>query len=213
MYQSLTDGATAVVDDQHDLEVLVTSAAAGTQDAWDELVERFSPLLVSVLLRSGMTGAELQDVAQTVWLRLIEHLGSIRDPRALPGWLVTTARREAIRVSRAARRVQPRDPSDESWAAVPTPEVDPGMALERSEREAALLEGFAMLNARQRQVLLLLAQDPPVPYSQISRRTGVPVGSIGPTRARALDRLRRTPSVQTMLTGVGVEPSGGDPRE
>ena len=191
--------------DRTDVALLVAAAAQGDEEAWGELVDRYTPLLVSVLLRFRLSSAERQDVAQTVWLRLIEHLGSLREPRALPQWLITTAKREALRSATASTRTRPADLQDEAWASRLVSEDDQDADLVRSERHAALLEGFAVLSPRQRQLLLMLSEDPPVPYAEISRRTGIPVGAIGPTRARALERLRRTPSVQQLVTTVGAE--------
>jgi RNA polymerase sigma factor (sigma-70 family) len=191
--------------DRTDVALLVAAAAQGDEEAWGELVDRYTPLLVSVLLRFRLSSAERQDVAQTVWLRLIEHLGSLREPRALPQWLITTAKREALRSATASTRMRPTDLQDEAWASRLVSEDDQDADLVRSERHAALLEGFAVLSPRQRQLLLMLSEDPPVPYAEISRRTGIPVGAIGPTRARALERLRRTPAVQQLVTTVGAE--------
>lgn len=191
--------------DRTDVALLVAAAAQGDEGAWGELVDRYTPLLVSVLLRFRLSSAERQDVAQTVWLRLIEHLGSLREPRALPQWLITTAKREALRSATASTRMRPTDLQDEAWASRLVTEDDQDKDLVRSERHAALLEAFAVLSPRQRQLLLMLSEDPPVPYAEISRRTGIPVGAIGPTRARALERLRRTPAVQQLVTTVGAE--------
>jgi RNA polymerase sigma factor (sigma-70 family) len=191
--------------DRTDVALLVAAAAQGDEEVWGELVDRYTPLLVSVLLRFRLSSAERQDVAQTVWLRLIEHLGSLREPRALPQWLITTAKREALRSATASTRMRPTDLQDEAWASRLVSEDDQDADLVRSERHAALLEGFAVLSPRQRQLLLMLSEDPPVPYAEISRRTGIPVGAIGPTRARALERLRRTPAVQQLVTTVGAE--------
>ena len=193
-------------DDAPDVASLVASAAQGDEAAWHELVERYTPLLVRVVQGYRLGPAELEDVAQTVWLRLIEQLGQLREPRALPGWIVTTARREALRSARRMARVKPQDPTDASWGALFVAHDEPDAAMLRAERDAALLEGFATLSARQRHLLVLLAED--LPYAEISRRTGIPVGAIGPTRARALERLRRSPSVQALSATAGTEPSG-----
>ena len=192
-------------DDRSDVALLVAAAVQGDQGAWSEIVDRFTPLLVAVVLRYRLSSGELQDVAQTVWLRLIEHLGELREPRALPMWLITTAKREALRSVRTSTRVQPADPQEPGWTKRLVSEDDPDAELVRSERHAALLEGFATLSARQRELLVMLSEDPPVPYVEISRRTGIPVGAIGPTRARALERLRRTPSVQALAATAGAE--------
>jgi RNA polymerase sigma factor (sigma-70 family) len=182
-----------VGDDRSDVALLVAAAEQGDEDAWGEIVDRYTPLVVTVGLRYRLPSGELQDVAQTVWLRLIEHLCDLREPRALPRWLITTAKREALRSLLVSTRLQPTDPQDEAWESRLVAEDDPGADLVRSERHAALLEWFATLSKRQQQLLTLLAEDPPVPYAEISRRTGIPVGAIGPTRARALARLRSMP--------------------
>ena len=157
-------------------------------------------LVVSVVLRYRLSPAELQDVAQTVWLRLIEHLGDLREPRALPMWLITTAKREALRQAKASSRAPPDRPAGRrAGPRCFVIEDDQDADLVRDERQAALMEGFAALSPRQRELLMILSEDPPVPYAEISRRTGIPVGAIGPTRARAVERLRRTPSVQQLV--------------
>jgi RNA polymerase sigma factor (sigma-70 family) len=184
---------------QVDVAVLVAAAADGDEGAWNELVDRYTPLLVRVIAGYRLRGAELDDVAQTVWLRLVEHLGSLREPRALPGWIVTTARHEALRAVRRQDRTRPEDLNDESWSGRLATTDHGDDELERAERHTALLEAFASLTTRQRQLLMLLAADPPVSYAEISRRTGMPVGSIGPTRARACEALRRVPAVQALL--------------
>ncbi len=193
--------------DPADITLLVAEAEQGDEGAWGEIVDRYTPLVVSVALRYRLSSAELQDVSQTVWLRLVEHLSDLREARALPMWLITTAKREALRTAMASSRVRPADPQDASWTQRLVSEDDPDADLVRSERHAALLDGFASLSTRQRELLTLLSEDPPVPYAEISRRMGIPIGAIGPTRARALERLRQTPSVQQLVTTVGAEPS------
>ncbi len=189
---------------------LVDAAAAGDEHAWHEIVDRYAPLLASVIRRFQLTTAETQDVAQTVWLRLIEHLSSLREPRALPMWIITTSRRESLRYLAGRRRTLPYDPLDPSWLATSAEDAEPDAELLRAERHEALLAGLAELPARQRELLLLLVEDPPLSYAQISQRTGVPVGSIGPTRGRALDRLRQTFAVRDHLTGPARVPVVSD---
>lgn len=193
-----------------DVAMLVAAAADGDEGAWGEIVERYTPLLVRVILAYRLAPAERDDVAQTVWLRLVEHLGALREPRALPAWIVTTARHESLRAVRRLDRTRPQDLHDEAWSARLATTDDTGDyddELERAERHAALLEAFAALTLRQRRLLVLLAEDPPVPYVEISRRIGIPVGSIGPTRARACEALRRTPAVRALLGSAEPEPS------
>ena len=195
-------------DDVSPIASLVAAAAGGEQDAWRELVERYSPLLVTVIRRFRLRSSEVEDVAQTVWLRLVEHLGSLREPQAVPRWIITTGRGESIRYRSAQRWVRPNDPLDGGYESAAADEHDPDEDLFRVERHEALLAGLAELPARQRDLLLLLVEDPPLSYAEISERTEIPVGSIGPTRAGALERLRRTPSIRACA--AGPEPAGGE---
>jgi RNA polymerase sigma factor (sigma-70 family) len=208
----MTDDA----DDDFQLTDTVTAAAKGDQVAWVEIVGRFSPLLVSVIRGYRLTASETEDIAQEVWLRLVEHLDSLREPRALPKWIITTARREALRhlnVHRQ-RRTHSRDPLEPNWLAVAGGGADPDENLLRAERRDALLAGLAELPTRQREVLLLLIVDPPLSYAEISHRLGLPPGGIGPTRARALDRLRKTPSIRTYRDDSDLlDHAGGDRRD
>jgi RNA polymerase sigma factor (sigma-70 family) len=183
------------VDSELSVTDLVSDAVSGNQEAWDALVERYSPLLMSVLRRYRMSSDDLYDVAQTVWLRMIENLGKLREPRALPGWIVTTARNESLRVLKAGARSRPFSSLYEGEAPMPSDdsEVDDDLLLE--ERRVALLEAFAELADRERELLKLLVADPPLPYAEIGSRLDMKVGSIGPTRARILEKLRRYPSI------------------
>jgi RNA polymerase sigma factor (sigma-70 family) len=189
-----------VDDDGHDSPVgeLVAAALAGDVQCWNGLVQRYTPLLLSVVRRFRLDGSDAEDVVQTVWLRLVEQLGRIREAQALPGWIATTARHECLHVLDGRRRAVPTDLADQGWpddAGDPPVDTD----LLTGERHEALLAALAELPERQRALLLLLLHDPPIPYEEISRRLGIPVGSIGPTRARALGRIRSSPTVQALL--------------
>jgi RNA polymerase sigma factor (sigma-70 family) len=181
--------------DEDTVSELVARALDGDSCAWERLVERFLPLMLSVVRRHRLRDAEAEDVAQTVWLRLVEHLGTIREPRALPGWIVTTTRNECLHVLRGRRIV----PSADLDTRESPDEAGPGYDLLEGERHEALLVALAELPERQRDMLLLLIEDPPVPYEEIARRLGMPIGSIGPTRARALTRIRAHQAVQALL--------------
>jgi len=183
-----------------DLQVtdLVTRARDGDQQAWDALVDRHAPLIWSICRRYRLDAADAQDVAQTVWLRLIDQLDKIRDPAAIAGWLATTTRRECCRAMRAARRPQATWPERD---AETIPDVQARTAeqeLLAAERHAALREALAQLTPRERQLMAVLTADPPVSYAEISARLGIPVGSIGPTRGRCLDKLRRYPAIAAL---------------
>jgi RNA polymerase sigma factor (sigma-70 family) len=199
---------------KHDVSpvtALVAAAAAGEQQAWRELVGRYAPLLVSVIRRFRLTPSETDDVAQTVWLRLVEHLDSLQEPQAIPRWIITIARRESIRYLSSERRLRPNDPLDPEYQSVAADNGEPDEGLFRAERHEVLLAGLAELPRRQRELLLLLIDDPQPSYAEISKCTGIPVGSIGPTRSRALERLRRSLPVRAYVEdSERSEQSGGD---
>jgi RNA polymerase sigma factor (sigma-70 family) len=176
---------------------LVAAAVAGDSAAWNALVDRYTPLVLSVVRRHRL-GSDADDVVQTVWLRLVENLGNVREPAALPGWIMTTARNECLHVLRRNKQVTPADLGEEGWPeGSGEPAVDTDLLA--TERHQTLLLALAELPERQRSLLLLLIEDPPLPYEEISRRLGLPVGSIGPTRARALARVRSFHAVQALL--------------
>jgi RNA polymerase sigma factor (sigma-70 family) len=200
------------MDDLPTVPALVQAAEQGDQAAWKALVDRYTPLVGSVIQRFRLRGYDAEDVVQTVWLRLVEHLRDLREPRALPMWIITITRNECLRLLRTSQRSQPFDPTDEreTVECAETPELD--ARLLRAERHQALLAAFAELPDHQRELLLLLVAETPVPYSEISRRLGIPVGSIGPTRARALERLRACPLIaewQESEHGSGSKGGGG----
>src|ERR1700733_8717822 len=101
------------VADASDVGRLVKERASGSADAWSELVQRYAPLVMSVIRGYRLTAADAQDVSQTVWLRLVENLSSLREPEALPGWLATTTQRECVRQIGRSRRVLPVDPQSD----------------------------------------------------------------------------------------------------
>jgi RNA polymerase sigma factor (sigma-70 family) len=201
---------------------LVTAAGTGDEQAWGELVDRFAPLVHSVIRSYGLNRADAADVNQTVWLRLVEHLSRLREPTALAGWLATTTRHECYRLLRLGRRTQPFDPHDESVdahvaASLLVDPATPDERLLRAERRQVLREGLAQLPSRCRDLLSLLAADPPVSYREIGERLGMPIGSVGPTQARCLRKLRDCPALAGYLSARSRGPSpgstGGPPRQ
>jgi len=191
---------------------LVTRARNGDKQAWDALVERYAPLIWSICRRHRLADVDADDVGQGVWLQLVDQLDKIRDPAALPGWLATTTRRECVRVLRAAC-----GPYAAGYGLdAETISDDQAQMAEQqvlvAERHVALREAFTHLPPCDQQLIALLIQDPPVPYAEISARLGIPVGSIGPTRGRCLDRLRRYPAIAALITAetesAGSELSG-----
>lgn len=181
---------------------LVTRAAAGEQEAWNGIVERYAPLVWSICVRHRLRETDVEDVGQTVWLRLVEQLGNLREPAALPGWIATTTHRECLRVLRAARKPDHAGATPDELDTVAAPEAIEQEVI-AAERDAALRAAFAELPLRCRQLLSILISDSPPPYSEISTILQVPVGSIGPERGRCLERLRRSSALASYI-GRGV---------
>lgn len=166
---------------------LLVAAAGGSQVAWDALVDRYGRLVWSVIRGFRLDSATSADISQTVWLRLVEHCSRIRDPERLPAWLATTARNESIRAARRMARAIPTEFAVEV-ADERAPAVDEHLLDDEQLRE--MLAAFDEMSARCRGLLRLLCTDPPLDYATISSVLEMPIGSIGPTRARCLDRLR-----------------------
>jgi RNA polymerase sigma factor (sigma-70 family) len=167
---------------------LVRAAAAGDEHAWNALVEKFSGLLWAVAHAHRLYNADAADVVQVTWLRLFEQLERLRNPSRVGAWLATTARRECLRVLRDSNRLVflSEDAREcESDAMGPDDVV-----LER-ERDGALWRSFTRLRMSDQELLRLLVTEPRPPYEEIAAALDMPIGSIGPTRQRALTRLRR----------------------
>jgi len=178
---------------------LVTRAAKGDKHAWDALVERFVPLIWSICHRHRLGEAGADDVSQNVWLHLADQLDKIQDSAALPGWLATTTRRECLRVLRTARGQLATTYMLDAEVVADDQAGTAEQELLTAERHAALREAFAALPPSGQQLIALLLEDPPAPYAQISARLGIPVSSIGPTRRRCLDKLRRHPDIAALI--------------
>lgn len=178
---------------------LVERAARGDADAWDHLVERFSGLVWSIARGYGLGAADAADVSQTCWLRLAENLDRLRDPERVGAWLATTARRESLVVVKKGRRQVPSGVLFDDEAACDDPGLD--SALLRDERSVALSRAFRELPSLCRTLLRVLLSDPAPSYAEVSDNLDMPIGSIGPRRARCLDRLR-----------VAVEQRTSEPR-
>jgi RNA polymerase sigma factor (sigma-70 family) len=190
---------------------LVTRASGGDQDAWHELVDRYASLVYTICTRYRLSNHDIEDVGQNVWLLLVEQLGKLREPAALPGWLATTTARECLRVVTAVSKADRLGTGlDDSVLFVDDAVIDEELLL--AERNAALRAAFAELPPRCQQLLSMLISDPPHSYTEINAKTGIPVGSIGPQRARCLDRLRRSDSLAVLGDGdekIGIR--GGEP--
>ncbi len=167
---------------------LVAAARGGDEAAWQQIVDRHARLVWSVVRGFRLGQAEASDVAQTVWLRLVENLPRVRDPAGLPGWLATTARRESIRaLHRAHREVPSEHALDDERPA--RDEDSPEWHLLTTERQREVWRAVSTLSDRCRLLLRALAYGAEDSYAQISAALGMPIGSIGPTRSRCLHHL------------------------
>lgn len=190
--------------EQQNIDVLVAEAREGSQAAWNALVDRYAALVWSVCRSFRLSDADGGDVSQTVWLRTVEHLANIREPAALPGWLVTTTRRECIKLCGSKPR---------KWWSVDAMVVEPAASEESApdtevlaaERRASVREALAQLPPHCQRLLSLLFETEENSYADISARLAIPVGSIGPTRARCLGKLRDCPLIMQWLTTASTE--------
>jgi RNA polymerase sigma factor (sigma-70 family) len=190
---------------------LVTRAANSDQDAWNQIVERYAPLVWSICTRYRLKSQDMEDVGQTVWLLLVEQLGKLREPAALPGWLATTTSRECQRVLTAARKTEGATTLDDAFLFMDAAAVE--QEILAAERNAALRAGLRELSPPCQQLLAMLITDPPRSYAEISTTMGIPIGSIGPRRARCLECLRRSAALEKLGTGEPrVNSPGGETR-
>jgi RNA polymerase sigma factor (sigma-70 family) len=186
-----TDRATppARDDDSVALAATVRRAAVGNQDAWNEIVDRFAGMVWAIARSHRLDDATAADVSQATWLRLVEHLDSVQQPERLGAWLATTARRESLRVIRMAGR---QVPTGDDFTLLEAPRSDAVDApIHRKGQDEVLRAVVAQLPCRDQRLLGLLFADVPLSYKEIAEELEVPIGSIGPTRARCLERVRR----------------------
>lgn len=197
--------------DDPSVVALVTRAAGTDPSAWNEIVDRYAPLVWSICTRYQLSNHDTEDVGQTVWLLLVEQLGNLREPAALPGWLAKTTAHECLRVVTAARRSERLGTQlDDAMQFVDDAVIDEEILA--AERNASLRAAFAELPLRCQHLLAMLLSDPPCSYAEISTTLDIPLGSIGPQRGRCLGRLRRSPALIALAEGdMGVTVPGGEP--
>lgn len=185
--------------DQGSVGVLVRAAADGDDDAWERLVDRFAGLIWSIARSHGLSAADAADVSQSTWLRFAEHVRRIREPDRVAGWLATTARNESIRILRRGYRDIPVDAVHDVWACDEASDL--ATHLLEEERDRSLVRAFKALPSRCKTLLRVLTAVPPPSYAEASEVLEMPIGSIGPTRARCLEHLRRCSAVTDSRTG------------
>lgn len=186
--------------DSDDDAALVARCRQRDASAWRALVQRYQRLVYAIVRRAGLDEHVAADVFQTVFARLLEHLPRLTQPERLQAWIVTTARRETLRaldhgrrnvsMTRADDADAPRDSVEDS---LPDPAPLAEEALAELQQLDRLRRALERLDARCRELLALVFRDDDerLPYDEVARRLGIPTGSIGPTRARCLDKLRR----------------------
>ena len=189
------------------VSALVARVCDGDQEAWNELVERYIPLVWSICQRYQLSRQDSDDVGQSVWLLLVENIASLREAAALPGWLKTTTTREIFRVLRVARRHDHDDLPPDGQMPGDTDAATIEEGLIAAELNDALRAAFDELRQNCHDLLSLLVSDPPLPYSDISAMLGIPMGSIGPKRARCLEQLRRSPHLAQIIS-QDAKPAG-----
>jgi len=179
--------AKSPADDAELIEV-VAQARAGANAAWETLIERFGGLVIAIARRCRLSDADVAEVSQTTWLRLVENLDRIEQPERLGGWLATTSRRESLRIATRRAVVSP----SEAVYLMVDDEADPlDAALLREEQARAIRLAAERLSPHCRRLLGVLMSDDDLPYKAIAEQLNMPIGSIGPTRGRCLEHLRQ----------------------
>lgn len=187
-------------------EELVAGIRARDEPAWRVMVERYEPLLYWLARRCGLSAADAEDAVQLTWLRCVEHIDQLTDADRLSGWLATICRRECVRIATNARRdVLLSEPDMVRLIDDRREECDPCTEAALREQCTRLHRAIAALPARQRTILVELLRQEDQGYRELSRRLGLPMGSIGPTRQRAVTRLRQDPRI----AGLSSEYSDG----
>lgn len=183
--------------------VLIRACRRGDEKAWEILVRRYRRLIFSIPIAYRLGPADADEIFQRVTVKLFSHLGSVRKSDRLAAWLSVTARRECQAYIRAGRRW---DRLEESGPGEPAADpVDVAQALVAVESQHALALAFERLDPACRALLGALYLEEPAPsYQQLATRLGRPIGSLGPTKSRCLEKLRRL-----YLAGGGQAPSGG----
>jgi len=187
------------LDTTPDTAALLLAASQGDQSAWEEIVLRYGGIVSATVRSFRLQDADALDAIQMTWLRLMTNLHGVRDPARLGGWLATTARRECLSVIRQSKRTAYCD--EATFDTVADTSVGPEQHFLAAETALILRNLVAELPLRGRTLLWALFSDSSRPYAEIARTTGIPVGSIGPTRARALRQLR------WMLDERGLKPA------
>ncbi|HKW34648.1 MAG TPA: sigma-70 family RNA polymerase sigma factor [Candidatus Acidoferrum sp.] len=170
--------------------LLVKECLAGSEEAWSLLIEKYKALIYSIPVKYGLPPQEAADVFQATCMELLARLPEIREPRALPKWLMQVAHHESYRWKKQGQRVVSRDADED----LPEPEIPPiaETLVQQTQAEQILREAMASLTPQCRRLVELLFYEVPArPYTEVAKELGLAVGSIGFTRQRCIERLRR----------------------
>jgi RNA polymerase sigma factor (sigma-70 family) len=182
-----------------ELDTLVATAANGDEHAWEALFRRFQPQLLRVARSQGLSAHEAEDAVQDTWMRLMGGIRGVREPRALGGWLTTTARRESQRVRlRAAHELPTGDELAGDIATVD--ETDARM--QAAACRDAVTRALDALPPRHQRLMRALFDDSAGSYHEIAHDLDMPVGSIGPIRGRCLTQLRRNTHLRQLAEAI-----------
>jgi RNA polymerase sigma factor (sigma-70 family) len=190
LHDSLSSAVVGKQAGNRPADELLAGVIRGDRAAWDEVVSRHERLVISTALRIGLSRSDAEDAAQLTWLRLWESGRQIRQPERLSSWLVSTARREAVRLAAASNRhVLCADPSGERSRGAAVVDVYPV----EQEYDWPIQQALNRLPAPYRTLLRLLSSELELSYSEVAGKMGLPIGSIGPMRMRAIRMLAKTP--------------------
>ena len=184
-------------DREPSLTSLVTAARDGDEDAWRALRDRVKNVAWKTIRSFSLGRDDAEDAFAATFFRLAEKLHTVREPEAIHGWVATTARHEVLAIIRSRSRFDPYVQVPEQSTVDHTDDD-----LIDQERRSAMYTALTMISERCQQLLRLFAMDPPLSYGDISRLTGMPHGSIGPTRERCIEQLRRQAPLRPYIPGA-----------
>lgn len=171
---------------------LVRACLKGDEKAWSSLVDKYKNLIFSIPIKYGLTPDEAADIFQSVCLELLRDLPQLREPRALPAWLIRITSHKCFHWKKKQQKLVTDDRSQEELSNLQEPHAGPDDLLSDLEREQTLRDAVAELDPRCRKLVkMLFTEIPPRPYTEVAKSLGVAKGSIGFIRGRCLDRLKR----------------------
>jgi RNA polymerase sigma factor (sigma-70 family) len=187
--EGVQEASPPIVPPPSGLPDLVGAAAVGDAGAWRELTHLFGGMILAIARSCRLADADVWEVHQTTWLRLVENVSRIEQPERVGAWLATTAKRESLRLARNRDRLTF---DGDALSRLPDETLAPADAGPLADEQAALLrKAFAELPLRCQRLLQFLAQEDTPSYKETSSALSMPIGSIGPTRGRCLEHLRR----------------------